>query len=1189
MGNIQLRQTGRRIIYNSLFVLGFLIVSFSGRQVFAQVDQGAITGVVKDSAGAVVPGAQVTLSNTDTGLILQGKSDGSGVYVFSPVKIGNYRVSAVAPGFETTSQENLHLDIQQRLNVVIVLKAGAVSETVTVSTAPPLLESQSSSVGQVMSTQTINNTPLNGRNWVYIAQLTAGVDPSTTLSRGGGTGDFIANGQRSTQNDFILDGVDNNVNVDDFMNGASYNVRPPPDALAEFKIDTADYSAEFGHSAGGVLNASIKSGTNQVHGDVWEYFRNTNLDSKDWDAPTIPPYHENQFGATLGFPIWRNRLFYFGDAEANRITFGQAATLTVPTPLMRQGNFTDLLNPSLTGSAQPIQLYQPNSGGTATLSCDGQNNVFCGSQIDSVAKNLLNLFPSPNTNGGATYSNLVENINDTNNVWQWDQRLDWNISAEDQTYVRYSYQHQQSYNAPPFGPILNGGSNVGGFEGTYDTNSGQSFMASETHVFSPSLTNEFRFGYNWGHFSFLGVGYNTDVSAQQGLGGVPFGPDSPNNGGLPSLGVAGISAFGTGCCIPSIEGQNTYQILDNVTKNLGNHSLKFGVSIQNVRASFDQPAFSKGSYNYSGFFTSNLGATYTGSGVADFLANQMDNGSITPQREVAYYKRFNSAYAQDNWRISAKLTLNLGLRYDYFSPFQNKSGYLTNLVVTSRGIGTGMGVLDVPSKIQSQSVFPAAFLSLLASQNVTLQYVSNQALVTTQKTNFAPRLGFAYQIDPKTVMRGGVGIFYGGLESIGGTEDTVNYPWAYGSGFQRPNCAAANNCPSLDQAYGVTLETGFSKQLAEGLQNFISIPGFNSTDPRIKTPYSMNYNLTLERLLSNNLAATIGYVGNVGRHMETNISINDADALLNPANNQQFVRPFPGFGGYFSTILASYVGASMYNALQAKLEKHYANGLNFLATYTWSHAMDDSNNSGGIQAGVNPRNQNLIPNIDEYTNSAVDIRNRVTFNGFYQLPFGKGQTYMHQGGWSDYLAGGWAASLTWTAQTGFPFSVSPDISTAAGGTQANAILIRDPFAAGGTPDPSNPGVTCAPHTRTRTNWYNPCAFANPLPGSQIPISGPGSQVTGTANAIAYLGGKSEQIYGPGWERVNMSVFKNFKTFRSQSVQFRIDSFNLLNHPSWSTPAVTTNSTNGGLITGPTTFQNYTPDARFFQLSAKYVF
>ncbi len=253
---------------------------------FAQLDQGAINGVVKDATGAVIPHAQVTLRNTDTNFVLRSTTDGKGQYSFSPIKIGNYMLSATAPGFETTNQENVRVNIQDRLNIDITLKPGAVKETVTVTGAPPMLQQESASVGQVMDTETINNTPLNGRNWVYIAQLSAGVDPGLSAggARGGGTGDFSANGQRTTQNNFILDGVDNNVNVDDFQNGASYNVKPPPDALAEFKIDTSNYSAEFGHSAGAVLSASIKSGTNQFHGDVWEYVRNTKLDAADWDS-----------------------------------------------------------------------------------------------------------------------------------------------------------------------------------------------------------------------------------------------------------------------------------------------------------------------------------------------------------------------------------------------------------------------------------------------------------------------------------------------------------------------------------------------------------------------------------------------------------------------------------------------------------------------------------------------------------------------------------------------------------------------------------------------------------------------------------------------------------------------------------------------------------------------------------------
>ena len=1177
MREIRSRHARWRVFCFLSWVLGSFLVVFSAQSAWPQSDQGTITGVVKDSSGAAIPDAEVTLSNTDTGLTLRVKTDRSGVYVFSPVKIGDYQVRATASGFEITSQQQLHLNIQERLNVNIVLKPGSVTETVVVSDAPPLLQSQSGSLGQVVSSDTINNTPLNGRNWVYIAQLTAGVDPSLGNSRGSGTGDFIVNGQRPTQNDFVLDGVDNNVNVDDFVNGASFAVRPPPDALAEFKIDTSDYSAEFGHSSGGVLNASIKSGTNQIHGDFWEYLRNTNLDAQNWNATTNPPYHENQFGGTLGLPIWRNKLFYFGDAEANRINFGQTTVITVPTALMRQGNFSEMLNTGLTGQSQPVQLYVANSGGTTPLTCNGQNNVFCPAQMNAVAANILRLYPNPNANNGATWNNLVENVSDTDYTWQWDQRLDWNISRRDQTYARYSYQHEQLESPPPLGSILDGG-------GMAKTNLAQSFMLSETHLFSPSLTNEFRFGYNLTHYSSLQPNYNQDISPTLGLGGVPFTPGQ-DNGGLPQISINGMAMAGSRCCIPTIEGQNIYQILDNVTKVKGNHSLKFGVSLQSLRVLFFQVGDSRGQYDYSGIFTSDLGASYTGAGVADFLSDQMYSASITPFSGTNYYRWYRSGYAEDDWRVTPKLTLNLGLRYDYFQPFTNKDGHMTNLVVDSKGIGTGTGTLYVPSKIQGQPTFAPAFLSLLSSQNVNVAYTNNLSIASAQKANFAPRIGMAYGLDSKTVLRGGFGIFYGGLESIGGTEPTVNYPWSYGVGITAPNCAAGD-CP----AASANLEKGLSAQIATGINNFISLPSFATSDMFIKTPYTMSYNLTAERALSSNLAATLGFVGNVGRHLETALSPNAPAALQNPANNSQFAQPFPGFqGAWWAFVDASYSGQSMYNGLQAKLEKRYTNGLNFLATYTWAHAMDDSYNTGGILGGVsNFRNPNLIPVKDEYTNSGFDVRQRFTLNGFYQLPFGRGRAYMRNGGWSDYVAGGWASSLTFVAQTGMPISVGPDNSGASGANSQNAILVGDAFAGGGTTDPSNPGVTCPDRVKNKANWYNPCAFANPLPGTNIPISGPGMYVTGTANAIAYLGGRSNQIPGPGYNRVNMSVFKSFHTFESQRMEVRADIFNLLNHPTWNV-CNTSNGPEGGNICQPATLQNYTPDARFFQFSAKYVF
>lgn len=1163
--------------------IAILFFTLSGSWGYAQTDQGAITGVVQDPSGAVIPGAQILVTNIDTGLMLQTKSNQSGIFVVSPLKIGNYKVTAHAQGFESVTRENLQLNIQERLNVVLTLHPGSVTQTVTVTTAPPLLQTQEGSVGQVISTQTINDTPLNGRNWVYIAQLTAGAAPVLGNTRGSGTGDFVANGQNAEQNDFILDGVDNNTNLVDFLNGSSYVVRPPPDALSEFKLQTSNYSAEFGHSAGAVLSANIKSGTNHVHGDVWEYFRNTNLDATNWNAQENPPYHENQFGATLGFPVIKNRLFYFGDAEANRISIGQTNVLTVPTQLMRQGNFSELLDPNLTGSAQPIKLYEPNSGGAQPLTCNGQQNVFCASQIDPVAQKILSLYPLPNANNGKTYNNLVENVAQENDTWQWDQRMDWNPSAKDQAYARYSYLHGITSNQLPLGPILDGA----GYGGGMDHNLAENFMLSETHIFTPTTTNEFRFGYNWDSVGFLQANYNTDESTALGLGGVPF---SPGQGGLPYGAVYGLSYWGSNGT--SVESQNVYQILDNFTKIIGNHSLKAGVSFQAIRFFYNYYQAPRGQYTYSGTYTQYApDPSFSGFGAADFLANQMNNAYITQTPNVNDAEWYDGAYVQDDWRVTPRFTLNLGLRYDYYQPYKEMAGQQANFVVTGPlGIGTGSAVYELPERAQNVPISPN-FSSILAKDNISLEYVKNQRLATSQKTGFAPRIGFAYQADNRTVIRGGFGIFYGGLQSEGNTNLGTNYPFSLTDYIPAPNCELGN-CPST----GITLENGLSQQLSQGgLQNYVSYPGFHAEDAHIKTPYTISYNLAFQHALSQNLTATISYVGNVSRHLPLYYAPDSSAALLNPDINSQSYEPFPDLGGVGQI---SYVGVSTYNSLQAKMQKRLSYGLSFLATYTWSHALTDASDAGGLETAVGDRNQLLIPIIDEFTNSPYDVRNRFTLDGHYDLPFGRGRAFLNKSALTNRIAGGWSTTLTFAAQTGTPFTVSPDISTASGGG-ARAILKGDPFAPGGQPDPSNPGVTCAAHTRTRQNWYNPCAFANPAPGNSIALPGetPGNgnsyrypaTVTSKQDAIALLGGASNQIYGPGYNTVDMSLFKNISTIRKQYLQFRVDVFNLLNHPSLGNPSVTNNNSNGGEITGPKSFQNDTPDARFLQLALKYTF
>jgi hypothetical protein len=1156
------------------FVSLFLLIGPIGH---AQVDQGTITGVVVDPTGAVVPNAAITLTDTDTGLVLRSRADSNGIYTFSPIKIGNYTVSATAQGFQTTTQENVHLDVQQRLSVNLTLKPGAVTETVTVTTAPPLMQTQESSVGQVISAQTINNVPLNGRNWVYITQLSTGVDPPEG-SRGQGKGDFDANGQRAEQNNFILDGVDNNTNVVDFVNGASYVVQPPPDALAEFKVQTSDYSAEFGHSAGAVVNASIKAGTNEIHGDLWEYFRNTNLDERNFNALTVPAYHENQFGATLGFPILKNKVFFFGDVQANRIIFGNTQTETVPTALMRQGNFSELLNTSLTGAAQPIVLYQPNSGGTALLTCNGQQNVFCPGQIDTVAQNILKLYPMPNANGADTYNNYIVNTNDEDNTWQWDVRMDYNISSKDQIFARHSYYHEPAYDPPPLGTTLDGG----GFGNDGNIlNLGQNFVASETHEFTPTLSNEFRFGYNYLHDGYLQPNANTDIAPTLGLGGIPYGAGFPENGGLPNVSIGGISSFGSTTFFVTNEHENVFQILDNVTKIRGNHSLKFGVSFQSVRFSTLQPPYPRGTYSFSGLYTSNLGASFTGYGVADFLADQNNGANLSNEFLNGDAHWYDAAYVQDDWRVNPNLSLNLGLRYDHYQPYKDVGGYQASYYVTGpTGPGFGQAVYQIPKQQQS---FPltSAFTSLLTKDNISLQYVNNPALVNPQDLNFAPRIGVDVSVNPRTVVRSGFGLFYGGLESTGYYPNLgENYPFQFTDTFTAPNCTATS-CPSIsNSAYGgVSLENGFSNALAAGLANFISTPALRGSDHTAKTPYTLSWNLSVERAIGPNMAATVSYVANSSRHLEVFPDPNNPWAIVNTSDTSQPYRPFPDFGG---TAYTNYAGESSFNSLQAKLQKRMANGMNFLASYTYAHSLDDAPTPLGSTGDAGYRNTNLIPIREDYSNSPWDTRQRFTFNGYYELPFGKGRKYLNRGGVVDEVIGRWAGNMTFFAQTGNPFTVGPN-NSGPSGVGTRAIVIANPFKAGGTPNATNPGVTCAPKTRNLTNWYNPCSFANPPSGTNIT-----APITDPATVLMYAGGVRNNVFGPGYERINTSLFKDFTTWREEYLEFRADIFNLLNTPAYGTPNGSINS-NGGLISSPRTFQNFTPDARFFQLSLKYAF
>src|SRR5215475_12776993 len=429
--------------YTAILLFIVITIFLISHEAFAQIDQGSISGTVKDSAGAIIPGATVTITNADTGLQFSRTTDSSGFYIFTPIKIGHYSLTVSSAGFQSERRDNIQVDVSQRIGIDLALKPGAASETVTVN-ATQDLQTEDASTGQVFSTQVIQDTPLDGRNYVFVAQLATGVAaPNQGFRQVAGAGDFTSNGNRVSQNNFILDGVDNNSNMQDFLNGATYAVRPPPDALAEFKVQSSDYSAELGHSTGAAINASIKSGTNNFHGSLWEYFRSDKMAAIDYFNSGQTAYHQNQFGATFGGPILKNKLFFFADAQGTRISSFVPASPnnTVPTDAIRNGDFTEMLDPNNTAGNGAIPLYQvggnptsapgapePPNGPQRYLTCNGVQNVICPGQVNTVAQGILKLFPEPNQGGPHQVFNnyTIPATSFSNNTTQYDARVDFN-------------------------------------------------------------------------------------------------------------------------------------------------------------------------------------------------------------------------------------------------------------------------------------------------------------------------------------------------------------------------------------------------------------------------------------------------------------------------------------------------------------------------------------------------------------------------------------------------------------------------------------------------------------------------------------------------------------------------------------------------------------------------------------------
>lgn len=1204
----------------------FLLVVAPGIAL-AQVDTGSIVGQITDLAGASVPDATVTIAEDNTGIrsVAHASSDGS--FTFSPVKLGVYTVTAEKSGFKASVKQHVEVTIQSRLQINIKLEVGSVSESVQVESAAPLLETQSSSVQQLVDARAINELPLNGRNPAFLAQLSPGVTFAQNDGRNlQASGSFTANGAKRTQNNYLLDGMDNNAAIGDLVNQAQYVVMPPPDALREFTVQTSNYSAEFGHSAGAVLNVSTKSGTNRLHGNIWEFVRNDLFDAKDYFVlanQRKPKFRQNQFGATIGGPIviphfynGHDKTFFFLDYQGTRIVQGKTYTKNVPTASETASNFTNLqdlitlqagsrtdalgrsfptgtvLDPATTrvipaGGVDPVTGLSGSAGGYVrdpfyggslsgkTVYTDPASiallNQIPGSRINSGAVNLLKLYPAPTAAG--LINNYTSSPSNVTNIDSFDTRLDQQIGQRDSVFFRYSFVYNNQVTPGPFLGIADGGASRPGNGYTESQNGALSW----THILTSHLVNEARVGYSRVFDKRLQPQANTmGIPGQFGIPGIP---QIAQNGGLPlfefgaSNGLSNLGAAGT---LPSDKASNVLQITENISIDRSHHQIRAGFEFQNVAFPMATPTASRGDWVHNGIYTSVVSFTdgstdraqfilnptaATVPGGVDFLggANSLTATSFPP----AFYpiRNYYAAYGQDSWRVTPKFTLNLGLRYEFIGVPAERDGRVGNFVAAATG--------DTPDGV-SHYYFPRArladlgstFTSFLATNNILLTPTDDNAIGKAQKTNFAPRVGFAFQPAEKIAVRGGYGLFYQANENHGlSIAPYINFPFQVTTSFTGGSPVAGIVNPATGHA------DGSIGPISQGFQNISLspssvVPGslsFNG-EPRFpKTAYTQAYSVQVQYQLSPSTIVFAGYIGGNSRHIQTSLPTNTTNQIRTPTTNLQSISFFPNLatGGTY----LSHNGASNYNSIQFGGERRFTRGLAFTANMTYSKCMSNVRDllDNGVGAVRAPYVAGMGIGADN-TLCDIDVRRIIHTSGTYELPFGKGRQFLTHGV-AAWLAGGWSTNWIFTAQDGQPFSVACTATNAAGlGCFATKVPGQNPYAG----------------LHNVTQFLNPAAFVNP-PAAMA-----------TSASIANLGGPGGQVSGPPFRRFDASVFRRFNAPHETYFEFRAEVFNVTNTPNFAQPGSLNFTTPSSFARISATRDNPN-DPREIQLSGKYYF
>ena len=1094
-------------------IVAFLITM--GVVGFAQVDTGSLVGTVKDASGALLPNVTVTATNTDTGIATPAKTAQNGDYVITPLHIGRYSVSVEATGFRREIRKDIVLDVQQTIKLDFTLNVGSVSETMEVSGAPPLLETESASLGNVVTAETVEELPLNGRRYTDLAELTSGVakviegpvNGGSTPTNGNAGGSFAVNGTRGDQNNFTLDGIDNNSN-----DNGDVAVLSSVDAIAEFKIETSNYSPEFGRSGGAVINATTKSGTNKIHGSAWEFLRNDALDAAQYGFGSVltkAPYKQNQFGATFGGPIVKDKAFFFVDYEGTRISQAQSDIVTVPTDGTngtsneRNGDFSGILggqsmicgadgaSPCVDALNRPIytnEIYDPSTSPrngfgfdpTTGLPIPGEANIIPAASLQTLGLNFAALYPSPNQpgpNGDYSTLNYAVNAPGTDHVNQMDVRTDENVTDKIQLFQRFSYIKDSRFQAPVFSGIADGG----------NYNTGGRPLNTEAAVFGlnyaikSNMVNAFRAGFNRVHYISNSPSYGQQFPPANLQ--VPGVPNDPLINGLTWVAPGAYAGLGEPLFTPTRSTSQDIQINDTLSIVHGKHLLKFGPQFRFDQFNLLQVGQPRGNLSFSGQFTSDSGTLGDGSGdgLADMLVGLPVTSIISTEVYFGNRQHTYGAFVEDTYRATQKLTLDLGLRWDYATPVYESQHRQSNWDYT-KGILVPAGTAGYPKNLE-----------------------------TPHRDNFAPRVGLAYSPIPNKpfVIRGGFGRFFVFYEIRTGDPLQVDYNLPF---FFEPTFNSDGITPSQ-----VTLASGFPPLNASEAP-FANV---TSQDWNPNTPVYDQWNLNLEYQLPGQIVISPGYVGTKGTHLQV---LRDYNQIPTPQSTYDpTLAPYCDATatlqcqyGTFTSITNQ--GNSTYHAFQIKAEKRASHGLYFLSAFTFGKAINDQPeiccNSPWPQDSYNiPAEKGLAD---------FDNRKRWVNSVDYLLPVGKGQAFLNRSGLTNAFLGGWHVGGIITLRSGFPFS--PAIGFDPSNTGSPGLQRSNQTGSGSLPHPG-PNL-----------WFNSNDF--PVPNCPNGCFG---------NAHKNI------LEGPGEKTADLSARKIFNVTERFNLEFRAEFFNAFNHPVFSQP------------------------------------